>query len=196
MFGRITPMVKSLLIVNVAIFLIGAIIFPVENFLVLYPFETSYFKPYQLFTYMFAHAGFGHIFFNMIGLWVFGSILEQFWGSNKFLIFYMITGIGAAVFYAGINFFMNPEPAPMLGASGAVYGLLMASAMLFPNMQLMLLFPPIPVKLKWMALFLGGLAIYSSFSRTEGDNVAHLAHLGGMAFGFIILKIWGDRRQY
>src|SRR5690606_9426523 len=102
MFGRLTPMVKNLLIVNVGVFLIGAIIFRNINvYLALYPFDSPYFKPYQLFTYMFAHGGFGHILFNMIGLMVFGSILEQFWGSNKFLIFYMVTGIGAALVYSG-----------------------------------------------------------------------------------------------
>lgn len=200
MFGRLTPMVKNLLIVNVGVFLIGLILFSDINvYLALYPFDSPYFKPYQLFTYMFAHGGFGHILFNMIGLMVFGSILEQFWGSNKFLIFYMITGIGAALVYSGFNHFEVFGPSEtlssMVGASGAVYGLLMACAMLFPNTELMLLFPPIPIKMKWLAIGLGAIALYSSFTQDPGDNVAHLAHLGGMLFAFIMLKIWQKDRN-
>lgn len=202
MFGRLTPMVKNLLIVNVGVFLIGAIIFGNINvYLALYPFDSPYFKPYQLFTYMFAHGGFGHILFNMIGLMVFGSILEQFWGSNKFLIFYMVTGIGAALVYSGFNYFEVFGPteklSSMVGASGAVYGLLMACGILFPNTELMLLFPPIPIKMKWLAIGLGAIALYSGFRQDPGDNVAHMAHLGGMFFAFIMLKIWQrDRNNF
>ncbi len=200
MFGRLTPVVKNLLIINVAVFLIGAIIFePINIYLALFPFDSPYFKPYQLFSYMFAHGGFTHILFNMIGLMVFGSLLEQVWGSNRFLIFYMVTGIGAAVVYGGINYFELLGPVnkaiPMVGASGAIYGLLMAGAMLFPNMEMMLLFPPIPIKMKWLAIILGGIAVYSTFQQSPGDNVAHLAHLGGMIFAFIMIKIWNKQRN-
>ncbi len=200
MFGRMTPMVRGILITNVVVFVLSAFIFPQLNmYLALYPFSTEYFKPFQLFTYMFAHANVMHILFNMIGLMVFGSLLEQFWGSNKFLIFYIVTGIGAALVYGGFNYFdilgSGERISTMVGASGAVYGLLMAVAMLFPNTQVMLLFPPIPIKMKWLAIILGAMAVYSSFSQDPGDNVAHLAHLGGMVFAFVLLKIFQNNRN-
>ncbi len=200
MFGRLTPVVKSILIINVVVF-IGTMMSSgyLTGLLALFPFRSPYFMPYQLFTYMFVHGGFSHILFNMIGLVVFGSFLEQFWGQNKFLIFYLVTGIGAALFYGIINYFELFGPAhlgiPMVGASGAVYGLLMASAMLFPNTEVFLLFPPIPIKLKWLAIILGGISIFSSLNRAAGDNVAHLAHLGGMVFAFILIKIWQKQRN-
>jgi len=193
MFGRLTPMVKSLLIVNFGVYLATAFISPtLTRYLALYPLESEYFRPYQLFTYMFAHGGFMHILFNMIGLIVFGNFLEQYWGSNRFLTFYLVTGIGAAVIYGTVNFFTGGGGS-MVGASGAVYGLLMAAAMLFPNTVVMLLFPPIPIKLKWLAVALGVIALYSSLNNQAGDNVAHLAHLGGMIFAFILIKIWQKR---
>ncbi len=253
-------MVKGLLIVNVGVYLIGTFTqsssFNINTLIALYPIDSEYFYPYQFFTYMFGHSlrGWGHILFNMIGLIVFGGFLENFWGSNRFLVFYLGTGIGAAVIYASINFIgsqsfeskvtdyqLNPSPeaftkiildesriayrqwyefiesyeenpnnpryiaeskemlralamqksrSSMVGASGAIYGLLMACALLFPNMTIMLLIPPIPVKMKWLALILGGIAVYSSFERSPGDNVAHLAHLGGMVFAYIMIMFW------
>lgn len=261
MFGRITPMVRTILIINIGIFvmtlIVGSSQFNINNFLALYKLDSPLFAPYQLFTYMFAHGGFMHVLFNMIGLIVFGAFLEQFWGSNKFLIFYLGTGIGAALIYSGVNYVGNasfsskiadyysaPNPdkfnsiivknakfahaqlyefiseysehpeneslirqsqiyleelaelrqrGSMVGASGAVYGLLMACALLFPNLQVQLLFPPIPIRMKYLALFLGGMAIYSSIKDDPGDNVAHLAHLGGMIFAYIMIMFW--RRQ-
>ncbi len=194
MFGRLTPMVKGILIINIGVFIIVNIFSYALAFLSLFPFKSDLFKPFQLFTYMFTHQSFGHIFFNMIGLVVFGSFLEQYWGQNRFLTFYLVTGIGAAVFFGGINYFELFGPVylnvPMIGASGAVYGLLMGCAMLFPNTQVYLLFPPIPIKLKWLALVLGGISIFSTINNDPSDNVAHLAHLGGMVFAFIMIKIW------
>jgi len=190
-------MVKSILIVNVGVFIFSFIL-PLPNFLGLYPLRSPDFKPFQLFTYMFVHADFWHILFNMIGLVIFGAFLEAFWGQNKFLIFYMVTGIGAGVFYGVINYFALMGPVyniPMIGASGAVYGLIMACAILFPNTEIFLLFPPMPVKLKWLAVFLGGIALFSIINRNPADNVAHLAHLGGMVFAFILLKIWQNQRK-
>jgi membrane associated rhomboid family serine protease len=260
MFGRLTPMVKGLLIINVAIYLItmmtGSNDANLNNYLALYQINSPDFQPYQLFTYMFAHSSgsFTHILFNMIGLIVFGGFLENFWGSNRFLVFYLGTGIGAAVIYSSVNYVqnyslenkieaysINPTPdgfnkiilgesrgwynewydfireygrnsgdatyisiskerlaqlykykqrGSMVGASGAIYGLLMACAMLFPNLMIMLLFPPIPIKMKYLALILGGMALYSSLQPQEGDNVAHLAHLGGMIFAYIMIIVW------
>ena len=195
MFGRMSPMVKSLLFVNVGVFLVTAFISPrFTSYLALYPLESEYFRPYQLFTYMFAHGGFTHLLFNMIGLIVFGNFLEEYWGSNRFLTFYLVTGIGAALIYGGVNFFTGGGGS-MVGASGAIYGLLMAAGMLFPNTVVMLLFPPIPIKLKWLALALGGIALYSSLNNQSGDNVAHLAHLGGMIFAFILIKFWQKSKK-
>lgn len=263
---RITPIVKNLLIINVAVFVIDMIMpFDLNNIMALRYIVAEQFAPYQFFTYMFAHASFGHIFFNMLGLFFLGPLLESFWGPKRFLTFYLVTGIGAAIIYMGIEFielqpvqnrlnayveaptpqefdmiltkyaspeayrqlsglidqyYDNPEnPAlekrsvdwvrqlesdidnalnrrTMVGASGAIYGLLMAIALLFPNVQFMLLFPPIPIKAKYLALILGGIALYSGLARQQGDVVAHFAHLGGMIFAFIMIKYWQKTGTY
>src|SRR5688572_25504394 len=164
---RLTPVVRNLIIINVAVFL-GQMIAPQKDiggcfgvpgaygqdaitaYLALFNVRTDCFKPYQLFTYMFAHGGFSHIFFNMLSLAFMGPILESFWGQKKFLLFYLITGIGAAIFNFIIEIFIGAGPGVMVGASGAIYGLLMAFGMIFPNMQVMLLIPPIPIKAKYL----------------------------------------------
>ena len=263
MFARLTPMVKNLLLITVAAYLIPSILGwnNVNAYLGLWHISSLNFQPYQFFTYMFAHGGFMHLLFNMLGLLFLGPMLEQFWGPKRFLTFYLITGIGAGIFYEGVkytqtipmknkmeSYVTNPNPddfaifmakyvnrptedlydfieaysenennrnyisqsiglvetvysrvinVPMVGASGAIYGILMAFGMLFPNTQLMLLFPPIPIKAKYFVLILGGIAIYSQFMNSSGDNVAHLAHLGGMLFAFIMIKIWTkDKRNF
>ena len=263
MFARLTPMVKNLLLLTVVAYLIPSLMGwnNINAILGLWHISSPHFQPYQFFTYMFAHGGFMHLLFNMLGLIFLAPMLEQFWGPKKFLAFYLITGIGAGVFYEGVKYTQtipmqnkmeeymgNPNPddfaiyvgkflnspsvdvydfidaysenpgnqsyiseskqivqaiyarvinVPMVGASGAIYGILMAFGLLFPNTQLMLLFPPIPIKAKYFVLILGGMAIYSEFSHTAGDNVAHLAHLGGMLFAFIMIKVWSkDRRNF
>ncbi len=261
MFQRLTPMVRNLLIITVAAYFIPSLLGlnNINLFLGLWHLESPHFMPYQLFTYMFAHGGFMHILFNMMGLMFLGPLLEQFWGPKRFLTFYIITGIGAGLFYEGVKYSQtipmknkmeeynaNPNPddfavfvskyapryynqvydfieyfnnnendrkakaqsisylediyshkinIPMVGASGAIYGILMAFGMLFPNTQLMLLFPPIPIKAKYLVVILGGIAIYSEFGSKSGDNVAHLAHLGGMVFAFIMIKLWSKQRN-
>jgi len=136
-----------------------------------------------------------HIFFNMLALASFGPILENYWGDKKFLIFYLATGIGAGIIYAIINQFLHPVltsgVAPsMLGASGALYGILMAFGLIFPNLEIMLLFPPIPLKAKYMVFFMGGL----TFLTDRSGSVAHLAHFGGALVAFVIIKlIWRDQ---
>lgn len=259
---RLTPVVKNLLIINVVVFLLQTLVGGVNftGILSLWKIGSENFAPYQFFTYMFAHGGFGHILFNMLGLVFLGPLLEQFWGPKRFVTFYLITGIGAGLLYSGIEYYrmnkleeqveeyvMNPSPdnlnvfvdknsnyfgpsiydfisefskqpdnsayvneskaivknlydkafnyGSMLGASGAIYGILMAFGMLFPNTELMLLFPPIPVKAKYLVLVLGGIALYSGLSRNPGDNVAHFAHLGGMIFAFIMIKYWQSQRN-
>jgi len=259
---RLTPVVKNLLIINVVVFLLQTLMGGVNftGILSLWKVGSDNFAPYQFFTYMFAHGGFGHILFNMLGLVFLGPLLEQFWGPKKFVTFYLVTGIGAGLLYSGIEYVrmnnlesqveeyvISPTPdnlnvfvdnnsnyfgpsiydfisefskqpdnqqyiaesksivkslynqafnyGSMLGASGAIYGILMAFGMLFPNTELMLLFPPIPIKAKWLVLILGGIALYSGLSRNPGDNVAHFAHLGGMIFAFIMIKYWQSQRN-
>jgi len=145
------------------------------------------FKPYQFFTYMFAHGGMGHIFFNMLALASFAPILESYWGDKKFLIFYLATGIGAGIIYAAVNYFLGGGGGGiMLGASGAIYGILMAFGMSFPNMEIMLLFPPIPIKAKYMVFIMG----FITYALDSSGTVAHLAHFGGAFVAFIIISIW------
>ncbi len=194
MLSNITPMVRNLLLINVAMYLLTDFFGfrALKDMLMLHSFHTA-FQPYQLFTHMFLHGGLGHLFLNMLGLFFLGPLLERVWGPNRFLLFYMLCGIGAAFLFASISYFQG-ELTPMLGASGAVYGLIMAIGMLFPNTEFFLIFPPIPIKAKYLAIGLGALALYSGLSNNPGDNVAHFAHLGGMLFAFIILKIWQHQR--
>ena len=184
---RLTPVVRNLIIINVIVFLIQTITDDAATtFLALYNNESGMFQPYQLFTYMFAHGSFSHIFFNMLSLAFMGPILESFWGQKKFLLFYLVTGVGAAIFNFLIEIFIGAGPGVMVGASGAIYGLLMAFGMIFPNMQVMLLIPPIPIKAKYLVFLLGGL----TFLMDRSGSVAHFAHLGGIVVAFIVIKAW------
>jgi Uncharacterized membrane protein (homolog of Drosophila rhomboid) len=144
---NVTPLVRTLIIINIAVFLLQNLAagFHLTEYLSLWDMHSGYFRPYQFFTYMFAHGGFGHIFFNMLAFASFAPILESYWGDKKFLTFYLATGIGAGLIYAIVNYFFFPGMAgSMLGASGALYGILMAFGMVFPNLEITLLFPPIP----------------------------------------------------
>ena len=174
-----------------------------------------------------------HILFNMFALFMFGKVLEQVWGQKRFLIYYMVTGIGAGliqmlVAYIRLSSYgsaVTPEVMDIImtdgyqaildhqnfrdpflgslnglingvtvGASGAVFGILLAFGMLFPNTELMLMFPPIPIKAKWFVLGYGAFELYSGFANNPNDNVAHFAHLGGMLFGFVLIKMWKKDR--
>ena len=196
---RITPIVKHFIIINVIMF---ALTLLAENFMLekfaLFYFNSPFFKPYQLISYIFMHGGFMHILFNMYSLYIFGSVLERVWGGKKFFIYYMVTGIGAALFHLFITYLriesgvLDPYLAsiiPMVGASGAIYGLLLAYGVLFPNNVLTLFFPPVSLKAKYMVFVFGGLEFLLGLGGS-GDGVAHFAHLGGMLFGFVILMIW------
>ena len=210
---RLTPVVRSLIIINVLVFLVQMIAptrdfgyclgagFPyshpndvITGFLSLWNIKTDCFKPYQLFTYMFVHGGFSHIFFNMLSLAFMGPILENYWGTKQFTVFYVVTGIGAGVFNIFVDYFFGVGSfGLMMGASGAIYGILMGFGMLFPNMEIQLLIPPIPLKAKYLVLVLGGL----NFMLDRSGGVAHFAHLGGVVFAFILIKIWqGQGRNY
>ena len=158
-----------------------------SGFISLWPIGSCAFAPYQFLTYMFAHGGFGHIFFNMLALASFAPILENFWGEKKFLVFYVVTGMGAGILYALVNYFLFPGAGgSMLGASGAIYGILMAFGMSFPNLEIMLLFPPIPIKAKYMVFVMGFL----TYAMDRSGSVAHLAHFGGAFVGFLLISYW------
>jgi membrane associated rhomboid family serine protease len=188
---RLTPVVRNLIIINVVIFIFQLIAPVITNYLALWDISTPYFKPYQMFTYMFAHGGFSHIFFNMLSLAFLGPILESFWGQNKFVVFYLITGVGAAAVSIAMNLLTHAQGGTMVGASGAIYGLLVAFGMIFPNMEVRLLFPPIPIKAKYLVFLMGGL----TFMMDRSGTVAHFAHLGGAIFGFIVVKAWRNQNQ-
>jgi membrane associated rhomboid family serine protease len=185
----VTPLVRNLIIINVVVFLGQNLLsnLHVTEYMSLWSIHSPYFKPYQFFTYMFAHGNLWHIFFNMLILSSIAPILESYWGDKKLLIFYLATGIGAGVIYAVINFFLGTGAGGiMLGASGAIYGILMAFGMVFPNLELTLLFPPVPIKAKYMVFIMGGI----TYALDRSGTVAHLAHFGGAFVGFIIITIW------
>lgn len=212
--NNIPTVTKNLLIINVLCFF-GAIVgqrygVDVEGLMSLHFFLASDFNLGQLFTYMFMHANFQHIFFNMFALWMFGRVLEQVWGPKRFLLFYMLCGIGAGLIqelvqyieYAivlsnyttvqtGYGLIPMSEYLNMMrtvGASGAVYGILLAFGMLFPNSQ-MFVFPlPFPIKAKYFVMGYAVLELVLGIS--GGDGVAHFAHLGGMLFGLILIIYW------
>lgn len=207
---------KHLIIVNVIIF-IAVMYTPLSAFsdqLAMYYIDSPLFKPWQIITHMFMHANIMHIALNMYGVFLFGRILERIWGSQRFIFFYFTSGLGAAFLYLlveGLKYQMElgtffPFSAgfpinsiPVVGASGALFGILIAFAMLFPNTELMLLFIPFPIKAKYL---IGAYVVYEIFRgvqsimvTTGGDGIAHFAHLGGALFGFIIVKMWQSQKS-
>lgn len=262
-FGGIPLVVKNLLIINALMLFADFVLSSSFNIQLtrifgLYYFQSDLFRPYQIITHMFMHGGLAHLFFNMFALWMFGRVLESVWGSQRFLIYYFVTGLGAAILHTFVNYleissmvnaakaFANtpspdlfsafisnhiPNPnrqvydfitswsydpnnsayiaqainmaetslqfkmnIPTVGASGAVFGVLLAFGMLFPNTRLMLLFPPIPIKAKYFVIAYGCIELYLGLTR-PGSNIAHFAHLGGMLFGFILIKYWEKNKR-
>jgi len=194
---RLSPVVRNLIMINAILFIASSVLpgLRLEERLSLWNVKTDGFQPYQLFTYMFMHGGFIHILFNMMALAFMGPILEQVWGANRFLAFYVITGIGAGIFNIIIDLFFGVGTfGLMMGASGAVYGVLTAFGILFPNMEIMLLIPPIPIKAKYMVMILGGIALFSGFNASPGDNTAHFAHLGGIVMAILFIQFGGRIR--
>jgi membrane associated rhomboid family serine protease len=193
---RMTPLIRNLVIINVVVFIIQNL-FPIADYMLsLWPIRSEYFGAYQLFTYMFAHGGLWHIFFNMLAVASCGPMLETYWGDTRFLIFYIVTGIGAGIIYAALNYFLDADGGGrMLGASGAIYGILMAYGMIFPNLEITLLFPPIPIKAKYMVFILG----FMTYAMDQSGSVAHSAHFGGALVAFFLITIWrnqGGSRGY
>ena len=202
--SQIPTVTKNLVAINILMFIATLVNenFMVANFAMFYP-ASPFFKPWQILTHMFMHGGFWHIFFNMYSLLMFGSILERSLGPKKFLIFYFVTGLGAVALHTGVEWMqarvfiangaVNAYQAllmtPTLGASGAIYGVLIGFAMLYPQAQLMLIFPPIPVKAKWLVVIFAVIELFSGINGIQA-SVAHFAHLGGMLFGWLLIRWW------
>ncbi len=219
--ANIPPATMGLLIINIVMLVITQLlayaqITNLNSHLGLFYFESEFFKPYQIVTHMFMHGGFMHLLFNMYALWLFGQVIEKVWGSKRFLIYYFVTGLGAAALHTFVNYLqyqslvsgVSPDGvdmfnqidlnqaasimySPTVGASGAVFGILLAFGMLFPNTELQLMFVPIPIKAKYFVIGYGVIELFLGVGNFEGDNIAHYAHLGGMLFGFILIKLWG-----
>lgn len=206
--ASLPPVTKNIIIINVIMWL-ACIIFQKANssvnltsILGLHYFSADGFRLYQTITYMFMHATldmygniqFGHIFFNMFAVFMFGRTIEYVWGSKQFLAYYIITGIGAGLIQELVWFFTIPPQYYNLvltvGASGAVFGILLAFGVMFPNTPLYIMFIPIPVKAKYVVIGYGLMELVLGVSNQAGDNVAHFAHLGGMLFGIILLLYW------
>jgi membrane associated rhomboid family serine protease len=199
-FKFFPPVIKALLISNVAIYLLAAFFgafrigeFPlaaiINDIFALYPIGGG-FEVWQLFTYMFMHGEFKHLFFNMFALWMFGMDLENEWGSKKFLMYYLACGIGAGI----SNLFVGPlfsPPAPTVGASGAVYGILLAFGLMYPDRPIFLYFL-LPIKARYFVIMFLALEIYFGVTGTE-NGIAHFAHLGGAAVGFVMLMVYMGR---
>lgn len=253
----LTPVVRALLLINVLVYFVTNEQI-IEQF-GLHSFLSDLFNPTQFLTHMFLHGGFMHLLSNMIGLIVFGPMLERTWGPKRFTFFYLFCGIGAALLFSGVNYYemidvyeavrdyraeptpekflgffttqasslydqvagfieqyeqqpnnprlregslqiinryyLNQVDQPMVGASGAIFGVIMGFGLLFPNTELFLLFPPIPIKAKYLVIFYGAYELYSGVYRAQADNIAHFAHIGGMLFAFILIKYWGSQRK-
>jgi len=249
---NLTPIVKYLLVANIAVFALCAFFEPVSGYLALYYIKAEQFRPYQFFTYMFVHAGIAHIFFNMFALYQFGSVIESVWGSKRFSFYYLVCGLGAALTNMIVNYYQiapmeaasnalidNPsveglkafageynylfnmpklddfiseyknDPGfsqfvvqlmqdmqkgfvgrPIVGASGAVFGLLLAFGMMFPDMKLQFMFIPVGIKAKYFVLLYGAAELFFGVNDFRGDNIAHFAHLGGMLFGILLILWW------
>ncbi len=199
------PVIKWLLGINVLIFLLDTVILPglkiasvgIEtstgvhyvSYLSIYgslrPIDSEWFGIWQYFTYMFLHGGFTHIFFNMIVLWMFGVELEQMWGSKRFLVYYILCGLGAGVIHSVITLLMNTG-APTVGASGAIMGVMIAFGLTFPDRLIFIMFF-LPMRAKYAVLLVAGVDLYLGIFR-GGDGIAHFAHLGGALVGYLLLK--------
>ncbi|BBL05986.1 MULTISPECIES: rhomboid family intramembrane serine protease [Alistipes] len=188
------PVVKNLIIINVLVYMATALL-PVGNEIIRFcalwfgasPFGE--FHSYQFVTYMFLHASVEHIFFNMFALWMFGRTLEYELGSKRFLIYYMVCGVGAALIQLATAYLTGEMPIQLVGASGAVMGLLLAFGVMHPNAVIMLLIPPIPMKAKWFVVIYGVIELFLGWTGF-GGNVAHFAHVGGMLWGLLLLQWW------
>ena len=211
--SNIPTAVKNIIIINIMIMIMTSLNeeFMVEKFALFYP-TSPFFHWWQPVTHMFMHGGFWHLFFNMYTLYIFGSVLERVWGPKKFLIFYFVTGLGSAAIHTGVEWIQmqgwlaqaaegshsalmaihSLKMTPTVGASGAIYGVLMGYAMLYPDSILTLIFPPISLKAKWFVLIFAAIELLTGVTGT-GGGIAHFAHLGGLIFGYILIRVWKKR---
>ena len=199
----LTPVVQWLLLINGALYLAEQLLFaPLLIWFALWPLGLGDaaalgegvppFWPWQVLTYGFLHGGFLHLALNMYALWLFGTRLEHLWGSRRFATYYLICVVGAALaqmVVSEISLAQGGEAYPVLGASGGVFGVLLAFGLTFPEARLMLLFPPIPIKAKWFVLIYGAIELTAGVTGTL-EGVAHFAHLGGMVTGAYLLYRW------
>lgn len=190
-----TPVVLNLIIINVLVYMATALL-PLGKWIFgfgsLFWVGNPLFHTYQFVTYMFLHANFEHVFFNMFALWMFGRTLEYELGSRRFLVYYMVCGIGAALIQMLAAWASGEYYIQLVGASGAVMGLLLAFGVMHPNAMIVLLIPPIPMKAKWFVIIYGVIELFLGWTG-YGGNVAHFAHVGGMLWGFLLLHYWKRR---
>lgn len=211
--GNTPPVTRNLIIINIIVFIATLINrnFMTVEFALFYP-TSRYFHWWQVLTHMFMHGGFWHILFNMYTLWLFGSVVENIIGSKKFVLFYFICGLGAAAMHTGAEYLQMQsymegaalgnsvalqniaaiKLTPTVGASGAIYGTLIAYAMLFPSSKMTLLFPPVTLSAKWMVIVFAAIELITGITGTV-TGVAHFAHLGGMLIGWLMILYWRKR---
>ncbi|MFK8053750.1 MAG: rhomboid family intramembrane serine protease [Woeseiaceae bacterium] len=194
---RFPPVIFALLLANCAIFILGPALglqrFLFQNF-ALYALPSPGFQPWQPLTYGFLHSGGAHLLLNMFALWMFGRTMEEVWGSRRFAIYYVACLLGAAVAQMVVAEVTGNIYSRTVGASGGVFGILLAFGMTFPNQRILLLIPPVPIKAKYFVIGYGLLELYSGFTRTN-SSVAHFAHLGGMVIGLVLILYWRSKRQ-
>lgn len=221
--NNMPPITKNLIIINLLMFFATIVAerwgININYELGLHFFLSEKFNVTQLFTYMFLHGGIGHIFFNMFALWMFGRILENVWGPKRFLLFYIVCGIGAGIVQEVVQYiYINQDLAVIaqhyggevanqaksqvysslaytVGASGAIYGILLAFGMLFPNERLFIIPFPFPIKAKYFVVGYAAIELFTGLSNNPNDNVAHFAHLGGMLFGLILILYWKKKNN-
>jgi membrane associated rhomboid family serine protease len=183
------PITQALILINVAMFCLDEALNGVLSmYLALWPLQSGNFYPWQVVSYAFLHGSIGHIFFNMMGLWMFGSELERIWGGRRYMEFLLASVLTAAATQLLMSF-VGGWGNPTVGASGGLFGLLLAFGMMFPNRIIMPLFPPIPMKAKVFVAIFGGLELFLGVTGTA-SGVAHFAHLGGMLGGWLMLRYW------
>lgn len=214
LFGNMPTAIRHIIIINILVMIMTKLNadFMYGKFALFYP-TSPFFHWWQPVTHMFMHGGFWHLLFNMYTLYLFGSVLERVWGTKKFLVFYFVTGIGAAAIHTGVEWLQMQSwlgqaaqgsiaaqtaihalnITPTVGASGAIYGVLMGYAMLYPDSLLTLIFPPVTLKAKWFVLIFAAIELLTGVTGT-GGGIAHFAHLGGLVFGFLLIWYWKKRR--
>ena len=211
--SSLPPVTRNLIIINVIVFVASMLNqnFMIGNFALFYP-TSPFFHWWQVVTHMFMHGGFWHIFFNMYTLFIFGIVLERMIGSKKFLLFYFVCGLGAVALHLGVEYLQiqsymqgaalgnaaaiqsinEIKMTPTVGASGAIYGVLMGYAMLFPESRMTLLFPPVTLSAKWMVGIFAAIELFTGITGTAA-GIAHFAHLGGMLFAWLLIMWWRKR---